>query len=136
MFSRKKNVNTSPQDKYTTLVGKNTSFQGELNVEGTLRVDGKIEGELIIKGDSYIGEDGEILGNIKSTNIIVAGVVKGNIIASDQLRITATGKILGDVTVKTFVVDENAHFQGKCNMTKAVENKQVSELDPGKIMAK
>lgn len=136
MFNKKQAIAPTSSNKFDTLIGKNTSLQGELKVEGTLRIDGDIKGQTSVKGDAYIGECGTILGDIHATNIVVSGKVEGNIYTSEQLRITTTGKVLGDIKVKTFIVDEDAFFEGKCTMIheSTTENNQtVDKTSPESI---
>ncbi|MCC5912146.1 MAG: polymer-forming cytoskeletal protein [Clostridiaceae bacterium] len=128
MFNKKEKVmEITSQDKFDTLVGENTSFEGLFKAEGAVRIDGKIKGEVAVKGDVFLGENGVITGNVHATNLIISGKIEGNVNSSALLRITSTGKILGDVTVKSFIVDEDAFFEGKCIMTH--QNSTQQELD-------
>ena len=103
-------------DKIDTLIGKNTDIQGGLQAEGTVRVDGKVKGDVTLSGNLVIGEQAFIKGNIKADNVHMAGVVEGNITATNQLHMTPTGKLRGDMNVKNIVIDEGATFQGSCVM--------------------
>jgi len=103
-------------DKMDTLIGKGTSLEGTINAEGTIRLDGKIHGGLNIAGNLIVGEEGAIKGNIKAENAFIAGVVEGNVIATSQLHITQTAKVIGDITVKNVIVDEGAVFIGNCKI--------------------
>lgn len=136
MFNKKQAIESVSQDKFNTLVGKNTSFQGELKAEGTIRIDGEIKGEVSVKGDAYIGETGSIIGNIHATNIIVSGKIEGNVYTSEQLRITTTGKVIGDIKVKSFIVDEDAFFEGKCTMIHGsnIDKNEILEEDIAETM--
>ncbi|SDK21798.1 bactofilin family protein [Natronincola ferrireducens] len=133
MFNKKQSVENVSQDGFSTLIGKNTCFEGTLKVEGAIRIDGSIQGEVNVQGDAYIGEGGNIMGNIYATNIVIAGRIEGNVTASEQLRISSTGKILGDVMVKSFIIDEDAFFEGKCTMT---QQKPTSTDGPNKDKSK
>ncbi len=114
MFGKKQTADFS---KFDTLIGKNTSFEGTLTAEGTIRIDGKIKGDVKVEGDIYIGESSQVIGNIMGSNIIVGGNVDGNIIANEQLRLTSTGKVIGDISVKSLIIDENGVFEGSSKMT-------------------
>ncbi|KAB3529032.1 bactofilin family protein [Alkaliphilus serpentinus] len=102
--------------KFNTLIGAECSFEGRLNIKGTIRVEGEFKGEINIDGNLYIGESGRIIGNINSTNVFVAGTVEGNVNASGQLRIASKGKLFGDVDISNFILDEDAIFEGSCKM--------------------
>jgi len=101
-------------EKLDTLLGKSTILEGIVKAEGTIRLDGKVNGELNITGNLIVGEEGAVKGNIQAENVFVAGVVEGNIIATSQLHITHTAKLIGDITVKNVIIDEGAIFIGNC----------------------
>lgn len=111
--SGKKSIN---DEKIDTLIGKGTSLEGTVNAEGTIRLDGKVHGGLNIIGNLIVGEEGAIKGNIKAENAFIAGVVEGNVIATSQLHITHTAKLIGDITVKNVIIDEGAVFVGNCKI--------------------
>ncbi|AOT72687.1 bactofilin family protein [Geosporobacter ferrireducens] len=122
-----------PSEKIDTFVGKNSSFEGVLQAEGTIRIDGAFKGDLQIKGNVIIGEEGKIVGNIDAHNIILAGSVEGNITASHQLKINTTGKLYGDIQVSSFVVEEKAIFEGTCKMKDSpVQDKNIISIKNNK----
>ncbi|ABR49292.1 protein of unknown function DUF583 [Alkaliphilus metalliredigens QYMF] len=124
MFSKKQEVQ---YEKFDTLIGKNTSFVGTFHAEGTVRIDGKIDGEINVKGDIFLGETSLITGNVNGSNVLLAGKVEGNVHTSEQLRITATGILCGDIEVKSFIVDENAQFHGNCKMIETQSKSQEKQ---------
>lgn len=99
-----------------TLIGKNTYFEGNIKSDGTIRIDGKIKGEIESKGDVVVGESGSIIGNIECMNVIISGSVEGNVIAREQLRLTPTAKLVGDIKMNSLITDEGASFTGNCGM--------------------
>lgn len=103
-------------DKIDTLIGRNTKLMGKVEANGTIRIDGEIDGDVIVDGNVTIGADGKVTGNIEGNNIFVYGTVYGNIKSKEYLRLGNTAKLFGDVEVKTLIIDENAVFQGKCKM--------------------
>lgn len=118
MFGKKE----STSEKIDTLIGKNTTIEGKISGHGTSRIDGTLLGDLDVKGDIIIGDEGRIQGNITCINVLISGTVEGNISTSEQLRITSSGKLFGDVEVKSFIVDEDAIFQGSCKMVTGENN--------------
>lgn len=102
--------------KIDTLIGKNTKLIGKIEANGTIRVDGEIDGNIIADGNITIGADGKITGNLEGNNIFISGTVYGNIKCNEHLRLGNTAKLIGDVEVKTLIIDENAIFEGKCKM--------------------
>ncbi len=112
-----------------SIVGSSSVFTGNIEADGTVRVDGKINGDLKVTGDVYIGEKAEIKGNIDASNVHLAGLVDGNIIARGILKILSSAKLYGDIKVNSFVADEGALFHGKCEMLDmlSVENEKPAE---------
>lgn len=120
MMFGKKEINT---DRIDTLIGKNTKLQGIVEGTGTIRVDGELTGDLIVEGNVVIGPDGKIIGNVKCDNLFNSGAIRGNAKCNEQLRLASTATLFGDVDVKTFIVDENAIFEGKCKMQNTTDGK-------------
>lgn len=99
-------------ERVDTLIGKGTYVEGTISAEGTVRIDGKVQGGINITGNVIIGEEGAVKGNIKAENAYIAGIVEGNITATSQLHITHTAKLVGDISVKSIIIDEGAIFIG------------------------
>lgn len=104
-------------NKLDTIIGQGASITGTVKTEGTLRIDGKLEGEINVAGDLIIGETGVVDANIIAQNVSVAGSVKGNIRASGKLDLLASGKISGDISVNDLAVSQGAILQGEVSMT-------------------
>lgn len=115
---------TSFRDGVETLVSSNTIFTGSIDSEGSVRVDGKVNGNIKANGDIYIGNQAVIKGNVESSNVHLAGTIEGNIVAGGILKILSSAKLYGDIKVNSFVADEGALFQGKCEM---MESSPVSK---------
>ncbi|MBP7349225.1 MAG: polymer-forming cytoskeletal protein [Butyrivibrio sp.] len=119
MFNNKKVVTyDSEAEKVVTLIGSGAVCDGPFSSKDSTRVDGTINGAVRIDGSLIIGQTGKITGNIKAQNVFLAGEVTGNIDAgAGKVEISDTGKIVGDITTRSIVIDENAVFQGNCTMT-------------------
>ncbi len=96
-----------------TVLAQHTTFEGKLKSEGNLRFDGVLEGELTVNGDVVVGEHGNVRGNIQATNVIVAGKVFGNVDTKGRLEILSTGRLHGDISVGSLIIDEGGVLQGK-----------------------
>jgi cytoskeletal protein CcmA (bactofilin family) len=126
-------------DKLETFLGMNSSFKGELNVKGTLRVDGTVEGKL--DADYLIlSESAEVKGEIKAKKILIGGKMDGNVRAQELVEIKSKGKVLGDIFTQNLAIIEGAEFNGKVEMKKVEMKKEegkVIELDlKGREMTK
>jgi cytoskeletal protein CcmA (bactofilin family) len=128
----KKGSGTPEQSEITAFLGKGTEFKGVLSFEGTIRVDGKVEGEIVSK-DTLIAGDGAFLqGEISVGTLISSGKIVGNINASQKVHIMAPSKIQGNIKTPKLIIEEGVVFDGKCEMAaeqKAAEQKVVALAD-------
>ncbi len=100
----------------STIIGKDTDINGNLHLKNSLRIDGTIMGDVKTRDTIIIGKDGTIEGKVTARNVLMGGTVKGNVFASEKVFLESTASIEGDITALQLVVDEGAHFNGKCNM--------------------
>jgi len=121
MFSKDKE-----KEKLESFIGANTDFQGELNVKGTLRVDGRIDGKLNAEC-LILGETAVVKGEVTVKKIIVGGKVEGILRAQEILEIKSTGKVLGDIFTNKISVTEGGELNGKIEMKK--DEKEVLDFE-------
>ncbi len=113
--------------KLESLIGVNSEFQGELHVKGTLRVDGRVDGQ--VNADYVIlSESGVILGDINAKKIIVGGKVEGILRAKDLTEIKSKGKVTGEIFTPKIAITEGGEFEGKMSMK--VADGKLLELEP------
>lgn len=116
MFKSKKqapNPNTTD-----TLIGEGTSLQGCIRSEASIRIEGRITGDIRCAGDVIIGERGSLKSDITARDVIVAGSVHGNIATSGKLIITSTGSLVGNINTSSITIEEGGVFQGTSVMEK------------------
>jgi len=104
-----------------TSIGPNTSVVGTLKTDGDVRVDGSFEGDIEVLGNVIVGVTGRVIAGIKATNIHVAGAVRGDLFAEDQVQISETGKVWGDITARGLQIEPGGVFRGQSDMTEANE---------------
>ena len=110
-------------DKLESVLGSNSNFKGELKVDGTLRVDGTVDGQL--EADHVIlTESAVVKGTIKAKKIIIGGKIDGNVRAQELVEIKSKGKVLGDIFAPKLAIIEGGEVNGKIEMKKE-ENKVV-----------
>lgn len=110
--------------KIGTLLGKGTEVQGNFISQSSARIDGTVNGSVEVTGNLLIGTGGTVNGNVTADTVLVGGEVTGNISAPEKVELTATAKVLGDISTKVIVIDENAVFQGKVDMNQTAPDKK------------
>jgi len=129
MFRKDRQL-SSVDTKVDTYIGKGARVQGTVSVSGTVRVDGFVDGVLEAEKDVIIGQGGLVTASVAAANVTVAGELRGNVKALGRLEIARTGKVLGDVAIASFVVEEGAAFLGKCEMRKTDGHHPSAQLEP------
>ena len=104
------------QIKITTMVGEKSEIHGDFSIQGSARIDGRVDGNVTVNGTLIVGAAGCIIGNVSADAVLIGGEVQGDVQAPEKAELTATAKVLGDIATKVIVIDENAVFQGKCDM--------------------
>jgi cytoskeletal protein CcmA (bactofilin family) len=99
-----------------TVVGANVALSGTLKDQNDISVHGMVEGEVISESAVSIGETAQVKGPVRGRFITIAGVVRGEIEASEKLEIMATGKVFGGILTKDLVVHSGAAIVGKVMM--------------------
>ncbi len=129
MFKKAGTEQDAPKwDRVDTIIGKNTHINGTVTSTGVLRVDGKIEGQLIHRGDLIVGESGTVEATVSVRHITIAGRVRGNVEAEGKIEIVSTGQLLGDVKSSGLIIADGAVFVGKSEM-----NPTNASVDNGQL---
>jgi len=98
-------------------MGEDTVFNGSLNFDGTVRIDGKFEGKVITEDTLIIGETGHLMAEISAGTVICMGRVEGTIVASKKVEIHSTSKILGNIKSPAIDIELGGILDGNCDMT-------------------
>ena len=107
---------TPAQDDVETVVGPSVNVEGDLSSKGNIIVKGTVTGSVNTSKQLTVEKGARIIANVKAGNALVAGEVKGNMKIKESLELTASSKILGDITVKTLSVEPGAVLYGKVTM--------------------
>ena len=120
MFGSKKEPATvdTALEQIGTIIGPGAVLEGPLTTKDSTRIDGIIKGNVTVSGALIVGQEAKIYGTVSCLNAYVAGEVNGNISAPQgKVEISDSGRVVGDVSCKGIVIDENAVFHGQCSMT-------------------
>jgi cytoskeletal protein CcmA (bactofilin family) len=110
-------MSDKPTSGELSLVGTGTVVEGKIKTEGSIRIDGKLVGDLISKANVAVGLGGTVEGNLSGKNVSLAGKVIGTVAASEKLVLEPKSLVKGDIRAARLVVDEGATFDGQCLMS-------------------
>ena len=110
----KKDTDFASGEHYS-VVSAECYFQGTLSVQGSLRVDGTLEGSVDNARHVVVGTDGKIVGDVSAQVVVCGGTIQGNVCA-DMLEILAKASIEGDIRAKKMMVEEGGRISGQCTI--------------------
>ena len=113
----------------TTVIGGDATIKGEVSVEKGLRVDGRVEGSVNTPGKILVGKSGELKAEVQAGLVSIEGTVKGNVTASESVKIEASGRIFGDLTAPKLNMAEGCTFVGKLNVGSDAKKDESSSLE-------
>jgi cytoskeletal protein CcmA (bactofilin family) len=119
----------------TALVGSGTEFRGIIRYDGTVRIDGKVEGEIHTEGILLIGKDAVINAKISARSIVSCGRIFGNVTASESVKLIAPAILRGAVSTPLLSMEEGVCFRGSLDVTQGDEEDPVLQSVPDRVVA-
>ena len=112
-------------------LGKGSRVVGKLTFEGPVRIEGHVEGEITAQDALTIGESAVVNAQIVGSTVVVQGRVTGDVTGASVSRSRAPGKLYGNITAPSLVIQEGVVFEGQCNMgaADAQRTEQRAEKD-------
>ena len=126
-----KDLKIKPEEA-ETIIGAGVKVEGTFNAVGNVVVKGELVGSMETQSDVYLMEGGVIEANIKASNAIIAGRVKGNLKVEEKIELSSTARLSGDINCQSLSIEEGAILHGKCKVggdpkLSAKEKKQQKE---------
>lgn len=131
MLRREKDKGVEDYGEIKAFLGEGTEFKGIFSFHGTIRVDGRIEGEILGDDLLIVGEPAFVKAEIDVGRVVVSGRIEGNITAKKRVEILAPAIVTGNIRTPALIVSDGATFNGSCDMGKLGEEKVV-QLEPGR----
>jgi cytoskeletal protein CcmA (bactofilin family) len=120
-----------------SIIGPGMRVIGDCETEGTLRIEGIVEGTVRAGKAVVVGKDGVVLGDITTQDAVIGGRVTGTVVAESRLELQATCLIEGEIRARRIKLDEGGTVNGKVHMGEAsiqsVQGKPLSKpaVQPG-----
>jgi cytoskeletal protein CcmA (bactofilin family) len=114
-------------ESLNSVIGPGSIFEGKFYISGSLRIDGKFQGEIKTEDELIVGETGKVKTNIKARSVVIAGTMIGNIQATEEVRLEKNGKLLGDVETPILYLTPGVIAKGMMTITGG-QKKDVEKL--------
>ena len=100
----------------TTIIGESILISGSLNGDEDLTVRGRVEGTLTLTKTLVVEPTGVVKAEVQVKNCVIAGVIVGNVTATESVEITNEGRMVGDIAAPRVIIVDGASFRGRIDM--------------------
>lgn len=109
-----------PRGGITNILSKGTRINGKLKVEGSIHIDGTVEGNIDVTESLIIGKTGRIQGEIHTRDCFSGGRIEGNLYSDGRVEFKSGAMLKGDLKCKQLVIEEGVIFDGTCKMSEKI----------------
>jgi cytoskeletal protein CcmA (bactofilin family) len=99
------------------VIGEGSVFEGRFHVNGSILIEGKFEGDIKTDDQLVVGPTGKVKTDIYARKVIISGTLIGNIIATEEVNLMASGKVLGNISTPKLTVEDGVITEGKVTIT-------------------
>lgn len=115
----------APSQDHESLIADQTFIDGTLRAEESIRIRGAIQGEVESKRHVYVEEQAKVTAKVTGESVTVAGQVNGQIFCAGRVEIKPSGRVIGEITAGTLIMQEGAFFEGNLKMATRGEESRV-----------
>jgi cytoskeletal protein CcmA (bactofilin family) len=119
------------KDEINAFLGAGTLYEGKLNFQGSVRIDGEFKGEIHSEGTLVVGSDARITGRIEVGQVILSGRVEGEITAKGKVVLHKQAVFTGTLKTPVLVMEEGAQLEGEVSM--ASGNREATPLEQSDV---
>ena len=124
-----------------SILGPGCKVKGNIELQGTIRIDGDFDGDIKCPDTLIIGKSGVVRASVEVKNAVIGGKLVGNIQASNKIELQTGSHVEGDIQTARLVIDEGVFFEGSCKMGQAVGPTRPSlekeiKKEPEKLVVK
>ena len=117
-----KNGSNQSQGRLNSILGDSSQMTGRMQIQGSVRIDGEFDGELIASETIVVGRTGLARAELEAKEVVVAGRVQGKLIGTERVELQEGAHVEGEIKTPSFIIADGVFFNGSCNM-----NEQIRE---------
>jgi len=127
-MARDRDNRAGAPDSVISIIGPGMTIVGDCETDGTVRIEGAVEGSVKAGKAVVIGKEGLVAGDIITQDAVISGRVEGKLVAASRLELQATCRIDGEVQTRRMQLEEGAVLNGNVLMGADA----VSEVETGR----
>jgi len=123
-----------PADEFSSVIGAGSTWKGDFSTEGSVRLDGKVSGDINAAGTVHISEGAEVNANVHASYVTIGGTFDGKLVCTDRLELLAASRVNGSITTRLISIAEGAVMDGEIHMGSEVKE-PASALSSSRLFA-
>lgn len=116
-MARDRSGNGAPLEAVISIIGPGMKVVGDCETDGTVRIEGVVEGAVRAGKAVVVGKEGRVQGDITTQDAVISGTVQGTLSAESRLELQATARIEGEVRARRMQLEEGAVLNGTVQMS-------------------
>lgn len=129
-MAKENNGASASRDGAVSIIGPGMRVLGDCETEGTLRIEGTVDGTVKAGKAVVVGKDGRINGDVLTQDAIIGGTVHGTVVAESRLELQATCVIEGEIRARRIKLDEGGQVRGTVHIGEVRERKPEPAIPP------
>ncbi len=126
-MARDRAGNGAPMESVISIIGPSMKLVGDCETDGTIRIEGVVEGSVKAGKAVVVGKDGKVKGDIITQDAVISGTVVGTVSADSRLELQATARIDGEIRARRMQLEEGAVLNGTVQMAQVPKAPQGPE---------
>lgn len=109
-------------ERPATVISKETTVEmTKMTSKASVQINGTVIGDVLVEASLVVGQGGSVKGSVNSNFLLVAGTIEGNVTAKEQLHVTKSAIINGDIECGSIIIDEGAVLNGHFKTTSSTK---------------
>lgn len=122
-------------DDFSSVIGAGSAWKGDFSTEGSVRLDGKVSGNIKAAGTVHISEGAEVNANVNASYVTIGGLFDGKLVCTDRLELLATSRVNGSITTRLISIAEGAVMDGEIHMGSEVKESATASAGASRLFA-
>ena len=115
--------------------GPSIFFDGELVSTESLRIDGEVRGDVIMRdAELTIGKTAKVDADIRGSRVLILGTVNGNVTATERIELGASANVTGGLSANKVVIVDGARFSGRVDMDRRTIAMKIAQYKADQVV--
>jgi cytoskeletal protein CcmA (bactofilin family) len=103
---------TNTTQQLLSVLGASAKLEGKFEISDSIHIECEVGGEMSVGGKLVIGQSGTVHADVRTVDAVIMGQYEGNLVATGDVEITATGRVTGNIETDSLVIAKGGFFNG------------------------